>query len=79
MLRKFVKMNDEKEKDDSATEILDFSKPDFEFRPKEYHEWRQRGPYLVCTSCEIEHATYIGMEKIMVGLNDKGQPILKKR
>lgn len=74
-------MNDEKqeEKDNFETEILDFNKPDFEFKPKEYHEWRQRGPYLVCTSCEIEHATYIGNNKLMIGLNDKGQPILKAR
>lgn len=61
------------------TEILDLSKPTFEFKPKESHDWRQRGPYLVCKSCEIEHAVFIGMEKILTGLNKEGQPILKKR
>lgn len=61
------------------SEQLDFTKPDFEFIPKEHHSWRQQGPYLVCKSCEIDHAVWIGMEKIMVGLNDKGQPILKVR
>jgi hypothetical protein len=71
--------NDEEIKDDSATEVFDFSKPDYEFKPKEYHEWRQRGPFLVCTGCELEHATYIGMEKILIGLKEDGTPILKNR
>jgi hypothetical protein len=72
-------MNEEEEKDESATEVLDFNRPDFEFKPKENHNWIQQGPYLVCKSCEIEHATYIGMGKIMVGLNDQGQPLFKRR
>lgn len=61
------------------SEILDFTKPSYTFIPKGSHDWRQRGPYLVCKSCEIEHGTYIGMKKIMVGLTEDGQPILKKR
>jgi hypothetical protein len=60
-------------------EQLDFSQPDFVFQPKEQHDWRQQGPYLVCKSCEIEHAVFIGTEKIMVGLNESGQPIFKNR
>ena len=67
------------ENEEIQEEVLDFTKPAFEFRPKEHHDWRQQGPFLVCKSCEIEHATYIGMQKIMVGLNDDGQPILKDR
>ena len=67
------------ENEEIKEEVLDFTKPAFEFRPKEHHDWRQQGPFLVCKSCEIEHATYIGMQKIMVGLNDDGQPILKDR
>jgi hypothetical protein len=70
-------MNEE-DKEEQISEGIDFSKPDFGFKPKEYHEWRQRGPYLVCTSCDLEHAVYIGMDKILVGLDEKG-PILKKR
>jgi len=72
------KTNDEL-KDEPIGEVLDFNKPDFVFQPKEHHDWRQQGPYLVCKSCEIEHASYIGMQKLLVGLNDKGQPILKDR
>jgi len=61
------------------SEVLDFNKPSFVFKPKEHHDWKQKGPYLVCKSCEIEHAVWIGMDKIMVGINKEGKPILKKR
>lgn len=60
-------------------EILDFNKPDFKFMPPGYHEWRQNGPYLVCKSCEVKHAVYIGINKIMVGVDSKNYPKLKKR
>jgi hypothetical protein len=60
-------------------EDLDFNKPTFEFNPKGNHEWRQQGPYIICKSCELEHASWIGMERILIGINEKGQPILKRR
>jgi hypothetical protein len=60
------------------TETLDFTKPDFVFIPKGNCTWRQQGNYLVCKSCEITHASWIGPDKIMVGINEKG-PILKLR
>jgi hypothetical protein len=60
-------------------EILDFDKPDFKFVPKETHEWRQKGYYLVCVACELQHAVWIGAEKIMVGTNEKGTPLFKTR
>jgi len=59
-------------------EELNFDKPDFIFLPKGNHHYRQEGYYLVCRSCELTHATYIGAEKIMVGEKD-GQPIIKLR
>lgn len=59
------------------TEVLDFNKPDFEFIPKGNHLWRQEGPYLCCRSCDCEHAVWIGMDKMMIGLGKDGQPILK--
>lgn len=76
MLRKPVQMNNEEE---PLQESIDFTQPDYVFTPNEVHDWRQQGGYLICKSCEIQHATYIGMEKIMVGTNEKGQPLLKKR
>lgn len=36
------------------------------------HEWRQRGVYLVCTSCEFEHAIHIGTNKMFKGTNKEG-------
>ena len=64
---------------DEETEVLDFNKPAYSFIPKGNHDWRPQGPYLVCKSCEIQHATWIGMEKIMVGIDKKGRPLVKKR
>lgn len=72
-------MDQNEETDEPIEETLDFTKPDFEFRPNELHEWRQQGPYLLCKSCDLEHATYIGMEKLLTGINEKGQPILIER
>ncbi|OFW53993.1 MAG: hypothetical protein A2163_07940 [Actinobacteria bacterium RBG_13_35_12] len=67
--------NEEKE----DTEILDFDQPNFKFNPNEYHEWRQQGPYLVCRNCELIHAIYVGMDKLLVGLDSEGRPLFKKR
>jgi hypothetical protein len=61
------------------TEILDFNNPSFKFVPNGRHTYRQEGGYLVCRTCILKHAVWIGMEKIMVGENEKGDPILKKR
>lgn len=66
--------NDEK----PETEQMNFNKPDFEFIPKGNCQYRQQGPYLICYSCVLQHAVYIGMEKMMIGMNEKG-PIIVKR
>ena len=71
--------NQTQEIDEDIQETIDFSKPDYVFLPQGTHTYRQAGPYLVCRSCEVQHASYIGMEKIMTGVTDKGEPILKKR
>lgn len=71
--------NKEEEEVKGEVEELNFEKPDFVFLPKDNHEWRQQGPYLCCKSCEVEHAVWIGVEKMLVGLDEKGQPILKTR
>jgi len=60
-------------------EELDFNKPDYIFLPKGIHNYRQEGFYLVCRGCELVHAVFIGKDKIMVGVDKEGQPILKKR
>lgn len=38
------------------------------------HIWRQRGIYVICTSCENEHAIYLGTSKILIGVRDDGSP-----
>jgi len=60
-------------------EILDFNKPSYKFIPPGYHEWVQRGYYLVCKSCELEHGTFIGPHKLLTGIDEKGKPILRNR
>lgn len=62
---------------ESESEDLVFT-PDFQFFPQGRHVYRQQGPYLVCRSCELHHAIYVGMEHIMVGEED-GKPILRRR
>lgn len=61
------------------SESLDFSKPDYIFSPPGNHIYRQQGVYLVCKSCDIQHAVYVGIERIMIGVDKQGKPILKKR
>jgi len=65
--------------EDQEKETLDFEKPDFVFSPKGIHTYRQQGGYLVCKSCEIQHAVWIGMDKILVGFDTEGKAIIKKR
>lgn len=65
--------------DKEEQEFVDFDKPSFKFEPNENHDWRQQGPYLVCKSCELTHAVFVGNEKILVGIDEKGKPILKSR
>lgn len=42
------------------------------------HKWRQRGPMLVCTSCEVGHGTFIGMNKKFAGIDENGNPVFMK-
>jgi len=60
----------------SEEKEYDFDNPEFVFAPKGLHNFRQEGIYLVCRSCEIEHAIYIGPDKMMVGIDEEGKPIV---
>jgi len=44
-----------------------------------FHNWRQKGNYIVCKSCEFPHRFNIGVDKMLVGITDEGLPILKDR
>jgi hypothetical protein len=70
--------NETNKEDQPQEEVLDFTRPNYRFTPNEAHDWRQRGPFLVCKSCDIEHATYIGPGRLLTGLDEKGRPILKR-
>lgn len=78
MLRRPVNQG-EHEEIKKESEVLDFSKPNFTFKPNGHHSYRQAGPYLVCKSCEIQHATWVGINKILVGFDKEDRPIIKKR
>ncbi len=41
------------------------------------HKWIQQGPYLICQSCELKHAVYIGVEKHLLGYDKEGKPVIK--
>lgn len=72
-------MEKQNEEEKQETEVLDFNKPDFNFIPKGVHDWRQQGYYIICKSCDLEHAVWIGNKRILTGINDRGEPILKVR
>lgn len=57
----------------------DFDNPAYQFIPKGVHAWRQEGCYVVCRSCDCSHAIFIGMDKIMTGIDEEGKPIFKSR
>ena len=66
------------EEEEPKGEILDFNNPSFKFIPKGIHTWRQSGPYIVCKTCELEHAVYIGINKRLIGFTKEGQPIVEE-
>ena len=72
-------MEKQNEEEKQETEVLDFNKPDFNFIPKGVHDWRQQGYYIICKSCDLEHAVWIRNKRILTGINDRGEPILKVR
>ena len=63
---------------ESADDGLDWV-PDFSFEPNKTHNYRQEGYYVVCRSCDLDHAIHIGINQIMVGVDSEGNPIFKKR
>lgn len=69
-----------KENEEPEGEVIDTSQPEYEFNPGlKGHDWRQQGPFLICQSCELKHSVYIGMDKQLMGIDEEGMPIIKKR
>lgn len=71
-------MQDEQKTTNEIKEEYNFDRPSYTFIPKGDHLWRQQGYYLVCFSCELKHAVFVGKDKVMVG-EKGGKPILKNR
>lgn len=42
------------------------------------HVWRQQGTVLYCESCPFNHAAYIPSDHQLYGVNEKGEPLLRK-
>jgi len=43
------------------------------------HRWVQKGIWLVCKSCKFRHGFYVGINKVLVGVDEEGNPILKNK
>lgn len=43
---------------------------------KAVHNWKQRGIWMVCTSCDNTHAVYVGVNKLLVNV-ENGIPVFK--
>lgn len=71
-----TKTNEEEEK--PITEEVSWDKPDYTFIPKGNHLWTQRGYFAVCSSCDLVHATWLGPNKILVGIKN-GEAVIKTR
>lgn len=71
--------NEENKQEQETHEEGEVLRKEYEFIPSALCKYKQRGPYLICVSCEIQHATFIGMDKIMVGEDNDGKPIVRSR
>jgi hypothetical protein len=59
-------------------EEASWDKPDYVFLPKGNHLWHQEGFFIICNSCDLVHATWIGPDKVLVGIKD-GEAVIKTR
>jgi len=50
-----------------------------QYFPGGEHVWKQQGPYVVCQACPLHHAVFIGIEKVMIGVDEDGKPILRDK
>ena len=43
------------------------------------HQWIQQGYSIVCRSCPLRHAHFIGPDLLLVRLDQEGVPVFAKR
>lgn len=71
--------NEEKRVQNGQEEVGQSMHVAYVFVPEGIHKWIQRGPYIVCMRCEIQHAIWVGMERKMIGERVDSTPILVER
>lgn len=69
-------MDDKKPNADDSPKADGQVEQSFEFKPIEYHEWRQEGNMLHCTSCRHPHGTPI-KQGLILGKDSSGNFTLK--
>ncbi len=75
------------EKFDGETVELGLSEAELEAQRKEArekfkktkHNWHMKGGWLCCDTCEYPHQTFLGLNKVMTGIDKSGSPILVDR
>lgn len=63
----------------SEQQIEEIRNQALEKAKKAQHAWRQRGGWIMCTSCDFEHGIRITPNKRMTGISKEGMPILEDR
>lgn len=43
------------------------------------HQWHQEGAYLICDSCMVRHAAFIGIDRVLKGFDEDGKMLIEKR
>jgi hypothetical protein len=73
------------ERKKKSQEKWEESKKDWKELTEEFYEnklegkWVQKGPYLYKKDAKLEFATYIGNDYVLTGIDENGQPMLKKK
>lgn len=78
MLKSQTEQKANKKSGDNNGEEIDLSKLKGKIETSSHaHNWYQRGPYLVCTSCKVKHATYVGLTKVVTQVKKSGEVVLE--
>jgi len=71
--------NKEKKETEVVEDYGEVMQKEYEFIPNALCHYKQRGIYLVCVSCELQHALFIGTDRFYVGDDENGRPILVEK
>lgn len=63
----------------SSVDIEEIRAKAIEETKKEKHQWKQKGNVLICEKCKVRHGLYLPPDKIMIGQDGNGMPILKNK